>query len=177
MTLVPITCPHCGKEAQKRLGHVNRAKKIGAPTYCSKLCSGLARKIERTDEEKKAIKAAYDVQYRRRDYVKVKKQAYFKRTYDPQKQAAINKARMPKHVEYCRRPQYKAYKKQYDEQHRAKKDFGEFWESALLVKQIEKQYDDKEVRQSNQLHNKSQKRKRQWQRRNNKVTENSLPKI
>ncbi|MDB5241415.1 MAG: hypothetical protein JWP57_2040 [Spirosoma sp.] len=111
---------------------------------------------------KKALKAEYDRKYRirNRDMLKAKKHAYFKKTYDPVQAAVARKKRMPFHVEYCRRPAYKAKKQSYDKRHRAQQQYGEFWESALLIEQIESHYSQQEVRQINNLHNKAQNRKR-----------------
>ncbi|MGS7457682.1 hypothetical protein, partial [Mycobacterium tuberculosis] len=44
---------------------------------------------------------------------------------------------MPKHIEYCRRPEYRAWKRGYDRRYRAKKHYGPFWESALTLVEIE----------------------------------------
>lgn len=69
---------------------------------------------------------------------------------------------MHRHVEYCRSPEYRAWKKQYDQKYCAQKKYGEFWESAILLRKLEGEYNQEEVRQINNLHNKTQKRKRQW---------------
>ena len=100
---------------------------------------------------KKQRKAAYDREYRKKNraMLKAKKAAWFQRTYDPVKAAKDRKKTMPKHVEYCRQPEYKAWKKKYDKQRRSKK-YGEFAEAhALLVellKEINKQMPDREQR-------------------------------
>lgn len=162
-----IHCPVCGCKKEKRIGDVNKAKKKGAPIYCSQKCAGIARR--KTKDEKKRIKAEYDRQYRlnNHDKIKAKKHEYFKKTYDPKQAAIERKKRMPKHVEYCRRPEYRAYKKQYDAQYRDKKLYGEFAECFRLILDIEKFYEQEQVRQINNLHNKAQKRKKQWQQLNN----------
>ena len=96
----------------------------------------------------KAEKAAYDREYRKKNlaWIKAKKAAYFQRTYDPVKAAKERKKTMPKHVEYCRQPWYKAYKREYDKQRRAGR-FGEFKEAyealLLLKKEIKKQQPDR----------------------------------
>jgi hypothetical protein len=46
---------------------------------------------------------------------------------------------MPQHVEYCRRPEYRAQKKAYDKEHLAKRKYGEFWEAAILCWNLEKE--------------------------------------
>lgn len=171
MRYIKIKCDHCGKSCKKCTGHVNRARKLGAKLFCSQKCFGLDRRVEISDEEKKKNKQEYDKAYREKNLVRIKssKKAYFKKDYaaHPEKYRAERQRRMKDHIEYCRRPEYKEYKHKYDQTHRAKKDYGEFWECFLIIKEIKKQYDDKEVRQINNLHNKSQKRKRLWQQMTN----------
>jgi len=171
-----IICPHCKKKADIKAGYVNRAKKLGVPRYCSKACSGLARKIERTDEEKKRLKAEYDKKHRKifAEDIKKAKAAAFKKDYkeNPEKYRAIRRRRKDEHNEYCRRPEYKKWKAEYDQKHRAKKNYGEFAECHLLIREIEKEYDQREILQINNLHNKTQKRKRKWKQQ---LSKNCLP--
>lgn len=166
-----IICPYCKKKADVRTGAVNRAKKLGVPRYCTKKCSALARSFFRTPEEKKRIKQEYDKLHRKvfSDEIKAKKAIAFKLDYakNPEKYRKQRQARKEEHNEYCRQPEYRKWKAQYDKQYHAKKNFGEFWESALIVNKIEEIIDDREVRQINNLHNKSQKRKRQWKTKQN----------
>ena len=163
-TQVKFNCAHCGKVSQKYVGHVNRARALGLNVYCNRTCAGFGRR--KTDEEKKRLKAVYDKEYRTKNFERVKKVRadYFKRDYaaNPEKYKRIRQVRMAAHVEYCRQAKYKAYKKEYDKKYRAKKEGGEFWESLLLVDEIQSLYNDAEIRQQNNLHNKSQKRKRKW---------------
>ena len=83
----------------------------------------------------KKEKAAYDREYRKKNlaWIKAKKADYFQRTYDPVKAAKERKKRMPEHVEYCRQPKYRAYKRKYDRKRRASK-FGEFAEAYEALK-------------------------------------------
>jgi hypothetical protein len=159
-----MNCNYCNKELSKPQGSINRALRLNKPLYCNKTCFGLAKRINKTTEEKKALKSAYDKNYRKINAKKIKKSKhdYFKKTYDPVKTCIERKKKSNEHLEYCRQPKYKSYKKEYDKKYLAKKMFGEFWESALLIKEIEKEYNQQEVRQINNLHNKSQKRKRLW---------------
>lgn len=122
------------------VGRVNRAAKLLAPLYCGKDCASAARRIERTPEEKKALKAEYDREYRKRDpeALKAYKALYYQETRDPERERAIRKAKMPKHVEYCRRPEYKAWKHEYDIQ-KAAEEFGEFGEAWRLLLDLEKE--------------------------------------
>ena len=57
VALVKVICAHCGNECQKESGHVNRSRKNGSPLFCSRDCSGARRRLNRSDDEKKALKA------------------------------------------------------------------------------------------------------------------------
>ena len=112
------------------------------------------------------MKAEYDRQYRARNTARRKEQkaAYFKRTYNPAQAAVERKARAHLHAEYCRRPEYKAWKRGYDVRYNAKKDFGDFAEAALLLRGIEQEIDARmtryEIYQTNGTLNKAQMRRR-----------------
>ena len=96
----------------------------------------------------KAEKAVYDREYRRknRGWLKAKQAAYFQRTYDPVQAAIERKKRMPQHVEYCRQPAYRAWKKEYDRKLRASR-FGAFADAhevlLLLKAEIKRQEPDR----------------------------------
>ena len=113
-----MICPQCTAQFEARTGHANRAAKTGAPLYCGRTCAGLARRLPapKSVEQKKAEKAAYDRKYRQRDPEarKAERAAYYQRTRDPEKERELRKAKMPQHVEYCRRPEYRAYKREYE---------------------------------------------------------------
>lgn len=150
-----ILCPACGKKSWRENGAINRARKQGVPIYCNRKCSGMARRKEHPKTPRnpnfKAMKAEYDREYRKknREALRKKKHDYFKRTYDPAKAAVKRKQRMPYHVEYCRQPKYKAYKRNYDTEYMAK-EYGEFGEAhkALveLLHEINRQQPDREER-------------------------------
>lgn len=163
ISYIKLICTCCNKEYERSAGHYNRAMKLGAKLFCSKTCFGLSRRDNKTIEEKKAEKAAYDAKYRKLDKVKAKKAEYFKRTYDPVKAAIERKKIMPRHAEYCRRPEYKAWKTQYDKVYRAKKDFGEFWEAGLVMVELNVFLESKRIKYESGQINKSQNRKRKWQ--------------
>jgi hypothetical protein len=78
--------------------------------------------LKKTKAQKVAEKRIYDMAYRakNRAMLKEKKRAYFLRTYDPKKAAVKRKKRMHLHVAYCRQPRYKAWKRQYDLNYRAR---------------------------------------------------------
>jgi flagellar biosynthesis GTPase FlhF len=160
-----LTCPVCDMKYQKSMGHYNRAIKLGARLFCSHICFGLARRDNKTAEEKKAEKAAYDKKRREdnREAIKIQKAEYYKLHHDRAKEKAYRQKRMPKHVEYCRRPEYKAWKEEYDKQYRAKKDFGEFWQAGLVMIELDKFLDSKRIKYDIGIRNKTQNRKRKWQ--------------
>lgn len=161
-----VTCDYCKNEFEKRTGEVNRARKSGLNIYCNKTCSGFGRRSGLTVAEKKALKREYDKEYRTKNkkILKVKKSAYFARTYDREKAAIERKANMARHVEYCRRPEYKKWKSEYDQVYRAKKLYGDFWEAAIVLIELEKAIDVREAYQINRLFEKgTTQRKRKWQ--------------
>lgn len=136
-----ILCSHCGAAFACSTGHINRAAKSGAPLFCSKACFGLSRRAKPKDAvHTKAEKAAYDAVYRARNLERIKagKAAHYQRTKDPEKARVIRQARMPKHVEYCRQPEYKAKKHEYDIK-KACAELGEFAETWRLLLELEKE--------------------------------------
>ena len=152
-----FTCSHCGTKGDRLAGHINRARKIGASLYCNRECAGLGRrKPPKSRAQKIAEKAAYDRKYRARNIerLKAEKRAYFQRTYDPAKAAVERKKRMPRHVEYCRQPEYRAKKHIYDVRRYHEKAYGPLADASLLLKDlvsnINKRMTDYEVRSANQ---------------------------
>lgn len=135
----PIRCAACGVVAFRALRDVNRAEKRHAPLYCSKACSDIARRGTCDKSEKVAAKAAYDAAYRakNRAMLKAKKAAYYAATADREKERIKRQARMPQHVEYCRRPEYRKWKADYDRKYIARKQFGAFGEAAIILNQLE----------------------------------------
>lgn len=160
-------CAHCGKVADKSAGHVNRARERGLNLYCNRVCSGLGRRTHKTKAQKVAEKQAYDAEYRVKNLTMLlaKKREHHKRTYDPVKAAVVRKTRMPLHLEYCRRPEYKRWKQTYDRKHRAGKFYGEFAEAAMLTMdlnlEIKGRITNAEVKYQNGCTNKSQRRERE----------------
>ena len=169
MALVAFQCGFCGSLSLKETGHVNRSRKKGAPIYCDRKCAGAARRNHKSAIQKTIEKRDYDKEYRAKNaaLLKEKKARYFRKTYDPEAAAIARKKRMPAHIEYCRKPEYRAWKKQYDRKYRAKQLFGEFWESALLTLDIRTEalsrMTDYEIRLQNQTLNKLQTRKRDYE--------------
>jgi len=151
-------------------GEVNRALKLGLSLYCDKACAGLGRRKNKSKEQKVAEKREYDMEYRRKNraLLKAKKAAWFQQSYDPEKAAIERKKNMARHVEYCRRPEYKAWKKEYDCQYRAKQDYGEFWESAVILIKLDNELDEKMSWYDRQMAkgtlNKANQRRRDYER-------------
>ena len=170
----PAICPQCGKEFLCRVGDLNRAERIGAPRFCGIKCAGLSHRLRDppTEEERKAKKKAYDEQ-RRKDKaseLKIKKAEYYKRTANRDKEREIRQKNMHKHVEYCRRPEYKEYKSEYDQMYRAKKFYGEFYEAAIALINLETEVAERVEKVDRAIAkgtlNKSQTRKREYERLN-----------
>lgn len=163
-----IVCPQCKCSAEIEDNAVRRAQKAGLNIYCSRACSGLARRVPRTVAEKKKRKRDYDILYRAKNLeaIRRKKAEHYQRTVDRDKEREVRKKRMPLHVEYCRQPKYKAYKRDYDMQFRAKKLYGEFADVALILRDVEVEIDKRmtwvERHQANGTLNKSTQRKRQY---------------
>ena len=163
-----IFCPQCEFGVFVENGAINRAARAGLTLYCGRECARLGRRKDKPVAQKKAEKKAYDAQ-RRIDLaarIKAEKAAYHARTYDQVKAAIERKARMPRHVEYCRQPAYREYKRQYDRSYRARKDFGPFWEAAMLVDDLNKAVLSRasryEIDLQNGKLNKATKRKRDY---------------
>ena len=135
-------CQHCNKQFERTIGALNRAKRAGAPLYCGMKCSGLGRRSNKSKAQKRREKAEYDKARRMelRDEIREKKRAAYFANHEENlaKMAEYRKIRMPKHVEYCRRPEYKAKKVEYDRERRAS-EYGEFAETWLLLLEVEKE--------------------------------------
>jgi hypothetical protein len=155
-------CDTCGKP-------VDHIARNGGKLFCNKKCFGISRRKNKTKAQKVAEKRLYDMAYRARNLsiIKARKKAYFRRTYDPKKAAKERKKKMPRHVEYCRQSWYKEWKSKYDQEYRAKKYFGAFWESAILCMQLDKEILSRmsryEIGAANGTINKSLKRKRAYE--------------
>lgn len=183
--MVNFICNYCGKTSKRRDAYLKVAAKKGAPVFCDKKCAGLGRRTNETPEEKKAIKYWYDqflnvsMTEDEKELEELQRMVYFQWEYarNPEKHRKRRQERMAAHVEYCRQPEYKVYKQIYDEQYRAKKDYGEYWEAAIVLKNLESIIPHRLADKENKLHNKSiTKKKRLWQKML-KQTSNLQPKI
>jgi len=174
----PVRCAWCNALVFKPVRDVNRASARGANLYCGKTCSGMARRDLNppTDEERRAAKSEYDRQRRlaKGDQIKAEKRAAYhaKIAADPvgmrAKEREQRQRRMPQHAEYCRRPEYRKWKAQYDQKHRARKQFGAFGEAAIILNDLEREITSRaswtEIRRANGTLNKTQERKRDYAR-------------
>lgn len=139
-----FNCSRCGAEADRPTGHINRQRSIGAPLYCGRKCFGLTRRKHRSKSELIERKKAYDAEYRNKNLAKItaRKAAYFQATYDPAKAAVDRKKTMARHVEYCRSPEYKAWKRDYDKKLRASV-YGEYADAFLLLQDLDRELDSR----------------------------------
>jgi hypothetical protein len=138
--IVNVKCARCHKRFAKSVSAYNRAKKINSPLYCSQKCFGLSRKLP--VKEKKRLKAEYDKNRRteKSEALKAqKKEAYA--IWGPKhrdKERETRKKNMPKHIEYCRQPEYKKKKQRYDREVRVAQ-YGDFYESYELLEELVKE--------------------------------------
>lgn len=171
-----IRCSHCGADVEKSIGSVRRAANAGLKLYCGKTCSGLGRRSDnRTVEQKKADKSAYDAEYRakNRQSIAAKKKAAYDANPPREREKAYRQTNMARHLEYCRQPEYQAKKKVYDRRYRAEKFYGDLAEVFVLTLEIrdaalEKAGGDYELRMMKGTLNKALKRKRDYERLNRK---------
>jgi predicted nucleic acid-binding Zn-ribbon protein len=141
-----INCPSCGKNAFRSVSAINRAKKDGLKIYCSLKCSAIGRRKDNpktpNNPKWKAMKAEYDRNRRKEkdEELKAQKKAAYA-IWGPkhrEEERQKRKENMPKHVEYCRQPEYKEKKKDYDRKVRVEQ-YGEFAESYELLEELVKE--------------------------------------
>ncbi len=133
-----VHCNYCGVVVRQSQGSINRAMRQGKPIYCDRVCAGMARRVD--PSEKKNAKRIYDAQRRIElaSQISVEKAEYYRRTRDPAKERERRQANMGRHVEYCRHPEYVAYKAEYDRERRAE-EYGEFGDAYLLLLDLERE--------------------------------------
>lgn len=131
-------CEYCGVKVKQSQSNIRRAIREHKPLYCDRACAGLARRVSL--EQKKDQKRIYDAQRRvdLADEISAQRAAYYQRTRDPAKERARRAAHMDRHVEYCRQPEYRAYKKDYDQQ-RSAQQYGEYADAYLLLVDLERE--------------------------------------
>lgn len=165
-----IICAQCSKKTDKFIGVINRAKKQCAPLFCNRTCAGLHRRKNLTAEQKKEAKRLYDEKYRNENkkLLKKKKAEFYKKNHDREREKEKRRLRAPQHAEYCRQPEYKKWKKQYDRQFRAKKFFGEFNEAFCVLLELEDEILTRvtryEIYQTNGTLNKHLQRRRDYEK-------------
>lgn len=170
--MIKVNCDHCGKESEKPTGAVNRSRVDGKPIYCNKTCFGLANRSGKTEAQKIEDKRLYDIRYRKRNPEEraIKRAASYQKNRNPEKERIDRKKRAHLHAEYCRTPEYKAWKKEYDMKYRAKKNYGEYAEAFLINQELQGEIYERmstyEIALQNKTLNKSQERKRHERRIN-----------
>jgi hypothetical protein len=138
MGKVIALCGYCDAVVPQSQSSIRRALREGKPLYCNRACSGMARRVPR--DQKRAAKRVYDAQYRtgKATEISAKKAAYYRRTRDPVKERERRRKNMGRHVEYCRRPEYRACKADYDRE-RSSREYGEYAEAYLLLLDLERE--------------------------------------
>ena len=146
-------CAFCGAPVQQKVGSINRALKERKPLYCDRVCAGLARRNGLSPPERVAAKAAYDAARRDRlgEVLLEKKRAayYVDHQLSLERSAAQRKKpqRRRYHNEYCRTPDYRATKHDYDVRRYATQAFGEeFAEAALALRSLQLDVDTRITR-------------------------------
>jgi hypothetical protein len=173
-----IFCPSCQQWKPRQNSAIEAARKAGMNLYCGRVCAGIGRRkdypIGPRNPDWKQLKSAYDREYRdkNRERLKAEKAAAYKIAgpLKRDKEKAYRVQRMPKHVEYCRQPEYRAYKEKYDRKRRAVKQFGtEFADAFLVLQQVENEIDSRidrnEIYRQNGTVNKIQQRRREYERK------------
>lgn len=83
--------------------------------------------MKQSDEEYKAKKRLYDIEYRKKNKaeLKIKNQIYNESPAGRAMQKRNRDKFKQSHLEYCRTPEYRAWKRDYDQEHVFKKLYGE----------------------------------------------------
>jgi hypothetical protein len=146
-----VICPQCRMPFFAETGHLNRAMAMERSLYCSRSCAGLARRLKNppTLEQKKIAKAEYDKKRRelKGDELRAKKRVFYHEHKEERKELhrLQRQKRMSKHLEYCRQPEYRAKKKEYDKDRRFKA-FGPFEDAARLLSELQTEIDKRATR-------------------------------
>ena len=131
-------CGSCGAVVRQSQGSINRALREGKPLYCDRACAGKARQV--SAGFKKRRKAQYDARRRIElaAEISAQKRDYYQRTRNPEKERERRRVNMARHVEYCRQPEYKARKSDYDRERRAE-EYGPYGDAYLLLLDLERE--------------------------------------
>ena len=136
-------CDHCGAKNTKRAPDVRKALNKNAGLYCDRTCSGLGRRVQRSESESRRLKSEYDARRRVElaDTIKRDKAEYHKRTYNPEKARTERAKHMDRHVTYCRGymkdPVKKAAKVAYDRDRLAKMKYGDLSDAMPILRELE----------------------------------------
>lgn len=142
-----VSCAHCDKVIYKRTGDINRARNRGMSIYCGRKCAGIAKRSNKSLEQRKAEKSAYDrrrLEAHRDEINRKKREAYYARHEKNLKKQAELRAKIradpQRHEEYKRmaryyanRPEWKEKKRKYDRLYRAVREYGEEWGSVYVA--------------------------------------------
>ena len=139
--VVVVACGTCGISFEKRPIDVARGS---GRVYCSRRCSGLARRVERSGEEKRALKAEYDRKRReeKAEELRAKKREHHLKTYDPEKARAWRAGRQAEikayRIKWQADPSNRAAKADYDRALR-ESEYGDFGEAQRLLLALERE--------------------------------------
>lgn len=143
---IAVVCAYCGQSFEKNVSDVNKQRRnVGpdVPFFCSQAHAGARRRLDKSQEQRAAEKAAYDVAYRAKDPAKRKAQnaEWFRRTYDPggareYRRQHRAKIRASQSVT-INRPAYKSYKREYGRALRAN-EYGPFAEAYLILLELQR---------------------------------------
>lgn len=178
----PVKCAWCKKPVRKLLRDINRAAKRGGKMYCDRSCSSHARRNPNppSEEDRRARKADYDRERRAKlgEVLLAEKRAAYREAVasNPdairERERRNRQARAEQHAEYCRTPEYRKWKAQYDRQYRAEKQFGPFAEAALTLLELQEEISSRatrtEIYATNGPLNKWTQRRREYERQTNR---------
>lgn len=187
MSTKEIECTYCKSKVKKEAGAINRAIRDGKKMYCNRKCAGLSKRKNKSDKVKREDKRLYDIDYRKknRERIKRNKANWFKSTYDPVKAAEkrrVDKANNPERElarrKYMASDKYKRAKKVYDRTYKSINRYGHQWGPChVLALDIRdeclQQASDIEIRLAAKTLNKSQNRKRHYEKLNRAKSKNS----
>lgn len=176
MKLYKLTCNHCKKtfeedsrKYKRRLWHLKKGTTKNV--YCSMKCSGAAKYVGKEEIRKRHSlylkeKMANDPIFRAKRLAN-KKELYEKNKIEIEKRMKEKRATLEYKEfrrEYLSSKKYKTYKHKYDRVHRCKKKYGQFWEAASILidldNEIKKHATKEEIRVTNGTYNKAQFRSR-----------------
>ena len=155
-----FTCDRCGAPSERLTGDVNRARRNGKPLYCSRECwvPAAAEKKQKNPPkntpEGRAFKAEYDRRRRERlgEALRAEKRAAYRARVEGDterlraEQKALREKRREAHAAYCRRPEYREWKREYDRALRAR-EYGEFAEAHVALMHLQAEIDSRMSRE------------------------------